>query len=154
MSDATDLELAREFASRNSESAFAELVRRHINLVYSVALRYVSTSHDAEEVTQVVFVILAKKAGSLRDGTILTGWLYETTRFTAAKFMRTKVRRQIREQEALMQSTLDDSETENLWPRLAPLLEEGMTQLSEKDRALLALRFFENKSAAETAVIL
>ncbi|MCI0540297.1 MAG: TIGR03435 family protein [Verrucomicrobiales bacterium] len=154
MPDANDLDLAREFARSNSESAFAVLVQRHINLVYSVALRYVGHTHDAEEVTQVVFIILAKKAGSLREGTILTGWLYETTRFTAAKFMRTKARRQIREREALMQSTQHDSDTGNVWEQLAPILEEGMAQLGEKDRALLALRFFENKSAAETAALL
>jgi hypothetical protein len=72
----------REFAERNSESAFAELVRRHINLAYSVALRFTGNSPDAQDVTQAAFIILAKKAGSLRDRTVLTGWIYETTRLT------------------------------------------------------------------------
>ena len=88
MSDANDMELVREYARHNSESAFAELVRRHINLVYSVALRFTGNTGDAEDVTQAVFIILARKAGSLRDGTVLTGWLYETTRLTAAGFLR------------------------------------------------------------------
>jgi len=98
MPDASDMDLVRQYAQHDSESAFTELVNRHINLVYSVAWRYVGNVHDAEEVTQVVFIILAEKAARLREGTILTGWLYETTRFTAAKFLRTNLRRGLREQ--------------------------------------------------------
>src|SRR6185295_4362670 len=134
MPDAPDMDLLRQYADYDSESAFAELVRRHINLVYSVACRYVGNSHDAQEITQVVFIILARKAARMRAGTILTGWLYETTRFTATKFLRTKFRRERREQEAHMQSSLNDSETDNAWRQLAPLLEQAMSQLNEKDR--------------------
>ena len=154
MTDANDMELVAEFTRRNSEAAFEELVRRHINLVYSVALRYVGQSQDAQDVTHAVFIILAQKAGSLREGTILTGWLYETTRFTCLRFVRTRARRQIHEQEAHLQSTLNEPDTGGVWRQLAPLLEEAMTRLSEKERTLLALRFFENKSAAETAALL
>ena len=154
MPDANDMDLLREYARDHSEPAFAGLVQRHINLVYSVALRCTGNSEDARDVTQAVFIILARKAASLRDRTVLTGWLYETTRFTAARFIRTRVRRQIREQEAYMQSSLNEPDTSSVWRQLSPLLEEAMTQLGEKDRALLALRFFENKSGAETAAAL
>jgi RNA polymerase sigma factor (sigma-70 family) len=154
MPDANDMDLVREYARDRSEPAFAGLVQRHINLVYSVALRCTGNSEDARDVTQAVFIILARKAASLRDRTVLTGWLYETTRFTAARFIRTRVRRQIREQEAYMQSSLNEPDTDGVWRQLSPLLEEAMTQLGEKDRALLALRFFENKSGAETAAAL
>ncbi|MDB6029479.1 MAG: hypothetical protein JWM68_5702 [Verrucomicrobiales bacterium] len=154
MAETTDIDLLREYAERSSEPAFAALVQRHINLVYSVALRYVGNSHDAQDVTQAVFLLLAQKAATLRERTILTGWLYESTRFTAARFLRSKMRRQFREQEAHMQSSLNDSDTDEVWQRLAPLLEEAMSGLSEKDRTLLALRFFENKSAEETATTL
>src|SRR5689334_920803 len=106
MSDANDLELVRDYVHRNSDAAFAELVRRHINMVYSVAMRFVGNPSDADDITQAVFIILAQKAAGLRDGTILTGWLYETTRFTAMKFLRTNIRRCIREQE--LQSTLNE----------------------------------------------
>jgi RNA polymerase sigma factor (sigma-70 family) len=154
MPDANDMDLVREYARDHSEPAFAGLVQRHINLVYSVALRCTGNSGDAQDVTQAVFIILARKAASLRERTVLTGWLYETTRFTAARFIRTRVRRQIREQEAYMQSSLNEPDTDGVWRQLSPLLEEAMTQLGEKDRALLARRFFENKSGAETAAAL
>jgi hypothetical protein len=67
--------------------------------------------------------------------------------------MRTKASRQLREQEAYM-STLNDSNSECVWRQLAPLLEEAMGRLSEKERTLVVLRFFDNKSAAETATLL
>jgi RNA polymerase sigma factor (sigma-70 family) len=154
MPDAKDMDLMREYADRNCETAFAGLVHRHINLVYSVALRFTGNSPDAQDVTQAVFIILAQKAASLRQRATLTGWLYETTRFTARQLLRTRARQQAREQEAYMQSTLNDSNSENVWRQLAPLLEEAMGRLSEKERALVALRFFEDKSAAETATLL
>src|SRR5271154_6285927 len=154
MPDANDMDLMREYADRNSETAFAGLVHRHINLVYSVALRFTGNSPDAQDVTQAVFIILAQKAASLRQRITLTGWLYETTRFTARQLLRTRARQQAREQEAYMQSTLNDPNSENIWRQLAPLLEEAMARLSEKERTLVALRFFENKSAAETAALL
>jgi RNA polymerase sigma factor (sigma-70 family) len=148
------MDLMRAYAEHDSETAFAELVHRHINLIYSVALRHVGNSHDAQDITQAVFVILAKKAANLRQRTNLTGWLYETARFTSSQLLRTRARQQAREQEAYMQSTLNNSETESAWRLLAPLLEDAMSRLSEKERTLVALRFFENRSVAETAVAL
>lgn len=154
MSDMNDLALIQEYTDHGSETAFAGLVQRHINLVYSVALRFTGNPPDAQDVTQAVFIILAQKAAGLRQRTTLTGWLYETTRFTARQLLRTRARRQAREQEDYMASTLNDANSENLWQQLAPLLEEAMTQLSEKERTLVALRFFEQKSAGETAALL
>src|SRR5437016_5326074 len=102
MPDVDDIALLREYIDRNSEPAFAEIVQRRVNLVYSVALRFTANSEDAQDVTQAVFVILARKAAGLGPKTILTGWLYETTRFTAMNFLTCKRRRQAREQEAYM----------------------------------------------------
>jgi len=154
MADVKDIDLMREFVEAGSEAAFAELVQRHINFVYSVALRYVGNSQDAQDATQVVFTILAQKAASLCDRTTLTGWLYETTRFTGARLARTNARQHVREQKAFMQSTLDNSDTDIVWRQVTPLLEEAMARLGEKDRTLLALLFFENKTAVETAALL
>jgi RNA polymerase sigma factor (sigma-70 family) len=151
---AKDMDLVREYADRNSEPAFAELVRRHVNLVYSVALRFTGNSGDAQDVTQAAFILLAVKAKDLRPGTILTGWLYETTRFTARKCLRTRLRQQARDQEAFMQSALNQATPDDAWKQLAPLLEEAMSRLNEKERTLLVLRFFENKTGAETAALL
>ena len=154
MLDTDDMALLREFVRTNSETAFAELVQRHLNLVYSVALRCTASPGDAQDVAQAVFIILARKAARLNDRTVLTGWLYETTRLTAAGWLRTQQRRQAREQEAYMQSTLDQADPDNLWRQLAPHLEAAMSRLNAKERTLLALRFYENKTGVEAAALL
>jgi RNA polymerase sigma factor (sigma-70 family) len=162
MPDANDMDLVREFARDNSETAFTELVRRHINLVYSVAWRCTGNDGDANDVTQAVFIILARKAAGLREKTLLTGWLYETTRFAAARLLRTNARRHAREQEAYMQSTLNDlsrhsaatAEAAEIWTQLSPHLEDAMGKLNAADRALLVLHFYENKSGPEAAALL
>src|SRR5690348_13829440 len=100
-----DMELVRQFAEQRSERAFEALVSRHVNLVYSAALRQVGDSHLAEEITQAVFIVLARKAGSLDSKTALSGWLYRTARYVAADALKMQRRRQIHEQEAQMQST-------------------------------------------------
>jgi uncharacterized protein (TIGR03435 family) len=152
MADLSDMDLVRAFARDHSETAFAELVQRHLNLVYSVALRFTGQAGDAQDIAQAVFIILARKAPGLRAGTVLTGWLYETTRFTAARWQRTAARRHAREQEAYMQSLEPDSP--DAWQQLAPHLETAMAQLAERDRTLLALRFYQNKTGPEAAALL
>src|SRR6185312_7825286 len=149
MSATNDMELVREFAERYSEAAFAELVRRHVNLVYSVALRFTGNAADAEDIAQAVFVILARKAVSLRGRAVLTGWMYEATRLAALQFLRNRARQHQHEQEAQVETMLQS--TDHTWSQIAPLLEEAMSRLNEKDRTLVALRYFENRTAAETA---
>src|SRR5882724_9753197 len=146
-----DLSLLREYARTNSEAAFATLVSRHVNLVYSVALRQVCNTHLAEEITQAVFIILARKADSLVDKTILPGWLCRTARYASANALTLQRRRQQREQEAYMQSTLNEAEPmhEETWNQIAPLLDGAMEKLGQKDHDALVLRFFENKTFAE-----
>jgi RNA polymerase sigma factor (sigma-70 family) len=148
MSD--DMTLVREFAANQSEPAFAALVERHIALVHSAALRQVGDMHLAEEITQAVFIILARKAASLGTKTILSAWLYRTTRYAAADALRARRRRQAREQEAHMQSILNQPDTD-AWAQLAPLLDDALAELGETDRTALVLRFFENKTTREIA---
>jgi RNA polymerase sigma factor (sigma-70 family) len=150
MQDSSDMELLRAYG-HGSESAFAEVVRRQVDLVYSVALRHVGHPAQAEEITQAVFIILARKASSLRADTILEGWLHRTTRLTALSCLRGERRRQFREQEAYMRSTLEESSAEVVWDHLAPLLDEGMSQLGSRDRDALMLRFFKEQSVREVA---
>jgi RNA polymerase sigma factor (sigma-70 family) len=154
MRDASDMELLREYARQNSEAAFAELVCRHINLVYSAALRHVGIAAQAEEITQAVFVILARKAASLREDQILDAWLFETTRLTALSFLRGERRRQFREQEAYMQSILQESTPDPVWQQLAPLLDDAMMRLGRRDREAVVLRFFKGRSLGEVAAAL
>jgi RNA polymerase sigma factor (sigma-70 family) len=154
MRDVSDMELLRDYDRQGSEEAFAELVRRHINLVYSVALRHVGIAAQAGEITQAIFIILARKAAGLRPGTILEGWLHETTRLTALSFLRGERRRQFREQEAYMQSTLQESTDVSAWNHLAPLLDEAMARLGKKDRDAVILRFFKQKNVRDVAATL
>jgi DNA-directed RNA polymerase specialized sigma24 family protein len=119
MLQADDMALLRQYASCGSEEAFAALVSRHINLVYSVALRHVASSDQAEEISQAVFMILARRASSLRDGTVLSGWLYHTARLTAANYVRGEIRRAQREREAMPPFSMDPNRTPGRRSRLS-----------------------------------
>src|SRR5579862_9366392 len=130
-----DLNLLREYARCQSEEAFATLVSRYVNLVYSVALRQVRDPHLAEEITQAVFIILARKAAALGNKTILAGWLCRTARYAGANALTMQRRRQHREQEAHMQNILtSDSDAsspsigEETWNQIAPLLDGALEQ--------------------------
>ncbi len=136
--------LVQEYARGNSEQAFATLVSRHINLVYSVALRQVRDPMLAEEITQVVFIILARKAKSLNPKTILCGWLCRTARYASADALKTQRRRQFREQEAQMQSILNEPDSD-AWRQIAPHLDEALNCLGEKEHDAVVLRFFDGK---------
>lgn len=146
--------LVREYAESKADSVFAELVSRHVDLVYSSALRQVRDPHMAEEVTQVVFIILAKKAASLNEKTILGGWLYRTTRYVAANVLQAEIRRQKCEMEAHLESTLHEQPTESVWREMLPLLDDALAQLRQTDRDAVVLRYFENRSLQEVAAAL
>ena len=144
-----DITLLREYAASHSEEAFETLVSRYLRLVYSAALRQTSDSHSAEEVTQAVFIVLARKAGRISPDTILSGWLFKTTRYVALTQARTAARRRQYEQEAYMRPEDQLNPPNPLWDNIAPLLDEALAQLREKDRQAVLLRYFENKNLSE-----
>jgi RNA polymerase sigma factor (sigma-70 family) len=143
-----DTALLQEYARTGAETAFAALVERHIGLVYSAAFRQVRDRQHAEDVTQAVFIVLARKAAQVARHPGLSGWLLQTTRYAANAHIRSNVRRVRREQEAAMQSEMNDP-SPDVWGQLAPHLDDALASLGTTDRAVLALRFFENKTAAE-----
>src|SRR5271154_5438544 len=150
-----DMDLVREYARDRSEAAFATLVSHNINLVYSVALRLVHDHHRAEEITQAVFIILSRKAGSLNSKTILSAWLCRTAQYAAADTLKAQRRRQRREQEMHMESVINQTESESqAWTEIAPVLEAAMEQLGEKDYSAIILRFFEGKDLRQVGAAL
>jgi RNA polymerase sigma factor (sigma-70 family) len=144
-----DSELLRRFAQTNSEDAFAELVKRHVNLVYSAALRQMNgDEHLAKDVAQTVFADLARKATSLSHRENLTGWLYTSAHFAAAKIVRGENRRRDRE-EKFMREPIHENAPEADWEKLRPTLDDAMHELKETDREAILLRYFEDRQFAE-----
>jgi RNA polymerase sigma factor (sigma-70 family) len=146
-----DIELLRRYARDRSEEAFAELVGRRLDLVYSAARRQVGDDAQlAEEVAQAVFTDLARNAASLCHHPVLSGWLYRTTRFKAIDALRAKQRRQIREQEAQAMTDVSTFPEDSAdWIRLRPILDEAAASLSDRDREAVVLRFYEGRTYAE-----
>src|SRR5262249_46900760 len=129
-----DMDLLKEYAQHKCERAFTELVSRHINLVYSVAFRHVQNAHQAEEMTQAVFVLLAQKARSLGQKTILSAWLCRASRHIAIRASTMQYRRQKREHEAYMRSLTENTDSEsNVWNTIVPFLESALGQLKARE---------------------
>ena len=144
-----DMRLVREYAEHQSEQAFETLVSRYVSLVHSAAIRQVRDAQQAEEITQAVFIVLARKAGSLGARTILAAWLYRTACYVSADALKIQRRRQRREQEACLQTEIEQTTPDPAWELLSPLLDEALMRLSDKDRAAVVLHFFEKQSFAE-----
>jgi RNA polymerase sigma factor (sigma-70 family) len=147
----SDQQLLGEYAEGQSEAAFAELARRHVDLVYSAAMRMLCDAHLAEDVTQAVFLALARNARQLTARPILSGWLHRTALNLAVKAVRSEVRRRAREQKAAAMNQLLATEPDTTWEHIAPHLDAALGELSEPDRDALLLRYFERQSAREMA---
>jgi RNA polymerase sigma factor (sigma-70 family) len=140
-----DAELLRQYAATNSQAAFTELVRRYVNLVYSIALRKVEgNAHLAEEVTQNVFTDLARKASTLSAHPVLTGWLFKSAHFSGNTLMRAERRRRARETKPhLMHDLISDSKPTLDWTEIRPLIDDAVNGLAERDREAVLLRFYQ-----------
>lgn len=155
LAERSDGELLQEYASTRGDDTFAQLVNRHAPWVYSSALRQVGSPAAAQDITQAVFIILARKAATLRRETVLSGWLFRAVRYAAVDALRSEARRLKREQEAVaiqLDNSRDASEAD--WEHIAPLLDEALAGLGAKDRHAVLLRFFERKSFGEIGATL
>ena len=145
-----DHEALRQFVREGSDAAFAGLVRRHVDLVYAAALRQLRNPADAEDVVQVVFLALARKAGDLSRNVVIAAWLHKASVLASRNLLRARGRRQRHEQAACRRERMRTSSTSS-WERLAPELDEALARLGRSNRAALVLRFLKGKSFAEVA---
>ncbi len=151
--DTPDQDLVRRYTREGSETAFGALVSRHVHLVYGAAFRQVGDAGMAEEITQNVFIALARKAPRLAGHETLAGWLHRTAILESKARLRSELRRQRREDVA---GVLDQLRQSGRAPMedLSPILDEGLLQLREPDRLALILRYLEERSLREVGRLL
>lgn len=154
MTEMPDSQLLEEFAKRGSATAFEQLVRRHMDWVYSCARRTLGDAHLAEDVAQAVFILLAAKARALQGHAQLGGWLFRATRYCAANAQREQNRRQRHEKEAPLMQTQTAPDEQANWEELYPVLDEAVTGLGGADRDAVLLRYYQGKTMAEVATAL
>ncbi len=142
-----DAHLLWKYSREGSEQAFRDLVERHLPLVNATARRMTNgNTHLAQDVTQLVFTDLARKAGSLPEGTVLGGWLHRHTCYTALKAIRTETRRRTRERTAMELNDINqDAAQDAHWLQLAPVLDEALNCLGDEDRNAIVLRYFQQQ---------
>jgi RNA polymerase sigma factor (sigma-70 family) len=150
-----DAKLLQSYVETGSSEAFTALTNKHVNFVFGAALRLVRDRHVAEEVTQAVFIVLARKAATLRHEAVLSSWLLSTTRYAALGQMKINARRKRHERRAAeMAKTEWVEDAERSWPQYEGELDGALASLRETDRKAILLRFYEHKSFDEIAAIL
>jgi RNA polymerase sigma factor (sigma-70 family) len=151
----TDMDLVRAFVRARDQAAFAQLVRRHVDMVYATALRRVGgNGHLAEDVTQATFIILARRASRFDERTLVAGWLHRAAGYAANNALKSEARRKAHERRAAenaMTSTDETRTTDDRWDEVEPLLDAAMDELSATDRAAVVMRFHQSKSVEQTA---
>jgi len=149
-----DWQTLRNYVDHNSDEAFAALMARYLGLVYSVCRRELTDDQSAEDVTQAVFLLLARKAPTLRRGVILSGWLFQTARY-AAKNARLQAQRRAAYEQKAAEEMLSQSEMEDAaWAEIEPVLNQSLAALRPADRDCVLLRFFQGLTFAEVGTAL
>ena len=142
-----DFELLQRFARHGEQSAFADVVRRHLDLVFATALRKLEDTGAAQEVAQNVFTALARKAWQFAPDDSLPAWLHKSALLESKSWLRGELRRRRREQTAAeLGTTMKTPDEQPALRALVPLLDDALLSLREKDRTALLLRFYESQS--------
>lgn len=147
-----EAELLQDYVASGSQGAFSGIVSRHVDLVFSAAQRQVRSPQLAEEITQNVFVALARHAHRLKPGTPLVAWLYLVTRRACIDALRAEARRKAREKTAMELSDMNSRSSD--WSGIEPFLDAAMETLGERDRTAILLRYFEDKNLREVGAVL
>jgi RNA polymerase sigma factor (sigma-70 family) len=154
-SDINDIELLRRYCGDHSEEAFSELVRRHIDWVYSVCRRQMRDADLAEDVTQVVFMTLARRASDLSESVSISGWLFTTARYACLSALKIERRRRMREQKAAaMRHEVVTPDVEPQWQKIEPILDAALSRLNSHEREAIILRYFRGMPHEAVANIL
>jgi len=147
--DISDHQLLQKHLRNPSGPALAKLVDRHLPLIHSVARRITTNDEAARDISQIVFLRLVKKASKLPKSLPLTAWCHRETHSASVDYVRSEVRRQKREKTA---ADLDAMKTSSeSWNQLTPEVDGAIDELSESDRALVLLRYYNNKTFPEIA---
>jgi RNA polymerase sigma factor (sigma-70 family) len=146
-------ELLKEFVEQGSQSAFAGLIERYSGLVYSTCLRELGDAELAKDVTQVVF-LLSDKAASIRKGTGLSSWLFQTACFASKNALKQERRRREREQKAAEEMMREQQIAANEvgWNEISPHLNDALRHLKADERQAVLLRFFAGKSLQQVGI--
>src|SRR2546422_8780464 len=150
-----DFDLLQRFTRDGEQSAFGDLVRRHLDLVFATALRKVEDSGVAQEVAQNVFAVLARKAWQFAPDDSLPAWLHKAALLESKSWLRGELRRRRREQTAAeLGTTMRTPDEQPALRALVPLLDEALLSLHEKDRTALLLRYYEGHSLRDVGAAL
>src|ERR1051326_3821868 len=150
-----DRDLLADYVTTGSRDVLGQLISRHLDLVYSAALRQLRDSHLAHDVTQAVFLVLLRRAHTIANPAALAAWLLSTTRYACKDAIKQEHRRQRHERSAAkMAPTSTPAMADSTWDEIAPQLDDALAKLSDADRTAVVLRYFERKSHSEVATAL